>query len=177
MQSVFTSAIQSFLPSVESFSPYPVWDNKQWSWGYGTAAGYDPNNKPLGSITQAKAMQELFKVVDDHYAYLSKKITRKLTGNQWAALLSFSFNLGQYTADNLVPYINDGNDNALFIEWRKYVHSAGTISQGLVKRREKEIALWQMKDSLLSGTKNILLLIGGVSLLIAGIWYFALRKK
>jgi len=178
MSLIFLSAIKSFIPSVESYTPYPVWDNKQWSWGYGTAAGYDINNKPTGTITPEQAMSELIRVGTEHYNYLSPKITRQLNANQWAALLSFSYNLGPGTANKLVPYINSGNQDALFNEWRKYVHSNNKVSTGLTIRREKEIALWNKKPSLASQLSNKnLLLIGGGLLLIGGIIFLVSGKN
>lgn len=76
------------------------------------------------------------------YVDLSGKITRKLTVNQWAALLSFSYNLGIGNAYNLVPVINSGDDNALGVKWNKYVYAGGVINDDLVNRRAKEFALW-----------------------------------
>jgi GH24 family phage-related lysozyme (muramidase) len=138
----FRSVLQTFIPSVENFSAYPVWDYDQWSWGYGTAAGYDPNNKPKGTISKSRAFTDMMHVLNANYKYLAPLIKIKLNGNQWAALLSFSYNLGPYQADNLITNINSGNDAALFTQWRKYVYAGGVKSQGLINRREKEIALW-----------------------------------
>lgn len=139
----FTEAIKKFLPSVESFSAKPVWDFEQWSWGYGTAAGYDKNKKPAGTITPERAMQDLLKVVNNHYGQLSPQVKRKLTPNQWAALLSFSYNLGSGVADNLIPNINSHNDQALFTQWKKYIYAGGKPLQGLISRRQKEVDLWR----------------------------------
>lgn len=143
MGTPYLDVLKTFLPSIEGFSPTPIWDYKQWSWGYGTFAGSDQNHKPAGTITRGQAMTDLLKVVQDHYNYLSPLITRKLSGNQWAALLSFSYNLGKGNADNLVDNINSGDDAALKTQWMKYVNAGGHVNQGLVTRRGKEIALWQ----------------------------------
>lgn len=139
----FEPALKIFLPSVEGFSAYPVWDYKQWSWGYGTAAGFDQNKKPAGTITKERAWQDSLKLINQHYNYLKPLIKVPLNANQWAALLSFSYNLGSGNADNLVANINSGNEAALFTQWRKYVKAGGVRNQGLVNRREKEIALWK----------------------------------
>lgn len=142
----FTAAaavLQTFIPSVEGFHSYPYWDAKQWTWGYGTAAGFDPNQKPKGSISRAQAFKDMLQHLQQDYSYLQPLITRKLNANQWAALLSFSYNAGKYNADNLITNINSGNDAALFDQWRKYVYSNGSYSTGLFNRREKEISLWK----------------------------------
>lgn len=140
--SSFVTPLQNFIPAVEGFSATPVWDVKQWSWGYGTAAGFDPDNKPKGTITREQAFIDMMKVINHNYNYLKNVITRPLNGNQWAALLSFSYNLGPGNADNLAPNINSGDDTALFAQWRKYVNAGGHYNQGSANRREKEIALW-----------------------------------
>lgn len=138
----FEPILKSFLPSVEGFSAKPIWDFKQWSWGYGTAAGYDKNNKPLGTITKEQAWIEALKVITKNYNYLKPLIQVNLTGNQWAALLSFAYNLGPGNAKNLVPNINKQDTAALVAQWRRYINAGGIPNQGLKNRREKEIALW-----------------------------------
>lgn len=140
----YTSILQTFLPSVEGFSSRPIWDVKQWSWGYGTAAGYDRNNMPAGTITRDKAMQELLKYVNEAYRTISPYVTAKLNSHEWAALLSLSYNLGPNRAiQTFIPIINTGNDNALISKMRQYVYANGVRNDGLVNRREKEIALWK----------------------------------
>lgn len=137
---------KKFIQGNEGFLPYPVWDYKQWSWGYGTkvpGSTNDKNKNPGGTITKEKAANEAARIMIDHYNYLSKLIYRNLNANQWAALLSFSFNLGIYNADNLVKNINDNNDTALFGQWIQYVNAGGVPNEGLVKRRQREINLWK----------------------------------
>lgn len=76
------------------------------------------------------------------YTTLSKRITRRLTVNQWAAYLSFSYNLGIGNALNLVTLINTGDFAALGVKWNQYVYADGVVNQTLVSRRRKEWALW-----------------------------------
>lgn len=140
--SSFTNVLQDFLPSVEGFLPTPVWDVRQWTWGYGTAAGYDPNNKPAGSISREKAWADALAVINSHYSYLSRLITVNMKPQQWAALLSFSYNLGTGNADNLVANINKQDTAALITEWKKYIIADHKVNQGLINRRNKEVALW-----------------------------------
>jgi lysozyme len=121
----------------EDFSASPYWDVSRWSWGYGTAA---PGSS--GTISRARALADAKKVLTRDYGYLAPMISRKLTVNQWAALLSFSYNLGPGNADNLVPNINSGNDAALETQWKKYVYAGGKINSVLVDRRNKEWRLW-----------------------------------
>ena len=149
--SIITAA-KNFIHQNEGFSSKPIWDYKQWSWGYGTRVPGsidDKNKNPGGTITRDQAANEAAKVMAEHYQYLSKLITRPLTANQWAALLSFSYNLGKYNADNLIAMapvvgnINSGNDQALFSQWIQYINAGGQPLDSLKKRREREIALWR----------------------------------
>lgn len=131
-----------FIPSVEGFSPYPIWDYDQWSWGYGTAAGYDKKKKPTGTITKEKAIQDTMKVLNDHYKYLSPKVKKPLTPKQWAALLSFSYNLGTDPAKKIVSTINAGTAQQVVNRMKLYVYADRVKLQGLVNRRKKETDLY-----------------------------------
>lgn len=138
----FESILKSFLPSVEGFSPYPVWDFKQWSWGFGTAAGYNKSKKPAGSITKEQAWLDALKVITAHYNYLKPLVKVELNPKQWAALLSFSYNLGSGTAAKIVQTINTGTAQDVVTRMKKYVYADGEILQGLVTRRKKETELY-----------------------------------
>ena len=127
----------NLIAGFEGFSPRPYWDNKQWSWGYGTKA---PG--PDGIIDEATAMQQLNQHVKQDYNYLLPLLTRPLSDNQWAALLSFAYNEGPGNADNLVPNINSYNDAALQTQWLKYIYAGGVVNDALVERREKEWQIW-----------------------------------
>jgi len=56
------TVLKSFLPQVEGFLPRPVWDVKQWSWGFDTrvhGSVNDPNKNPGGTITKDQAYKEM----------------------------------------------------------------------------------------------------------------------
>lgn len=129
--------LASFIPSVEGFREHPYWDASRYSWGYGTKA---PGS--TGTITRDQAFADMVSYLLSDYDLLKPKIHRQLSVSQWAALLSFSYNLGNDDAVDLVPYINAGDDAKLSSEWMKYVHSNGVINSNLVERRKKELALW-----------------------------------
>lgn len=125
------------VATFEAFSAHPYWDVKRWSWGYGTAA---PG--ATGTISKEKARAEMKAHILADYNILRPMIRRDLTTAQWAALLSFSYNLGVNNADNLVPNINAYNDAALEVQWKKYVYADGEVNPDLVVRRAREWALW-----------------------------------
>lgn len=138
----YLTVLKDFLPEVEGFSPVPIWDVRQWSWGYGTPAGYDPNRKPAGTITRQRAWSESVKYINSDYNYLRPMITKRLNANQWAAFLSFSYNVGRYSADNLVSIINNNTPSAVVSKMKEYKYSDGQLSQGLINRRKKESDLY-----------------------------------
>jgi len=134
-----------FLKTWEGFSATPYWDVSRWSWGYGTRVPGSTDNKnirPSGTITQTQAMMDALGEVNKDYTYLKTLITVPLAARQWAALLSFAYNLGPGNADNLVPNINAQDYDALETQWKKYVYAGGVINQDLVDRRNAEWALF-----------------------------------
>jgi GH24 family phage-related lysozyme (muramidase) len=128
---------ENLIISFEGFSPTPYWDNKRYSWGYGT-----PAPGAAGRITESEARAALRQHTQNDYNYLARLVTRSLSANQWAALLSFAYNEGQGNADNLVPNINSGDDNALGLQWAKYVYAGGVVNDALIERRAKEWETW-----------------------------------
>lgn len=131
-------AAAELIKSFEGFRANPYWDVSRYSWGYGT-----PAPGPAGTITREQALHDLQLYVIRDYNYLKPMITRNLSVNQWAALLSFSYNLGPGNADNLVSNINSGNDAALFAQWMLYINSGGVPDDDLEQRRWNELQVWQ----------------------------------
>lgn len=121
------------IPEFESFSAHPYWDVNRYSWGYGTRA---PGSS--GTITREQALQEMRAYIQADFNYLYPMLTRELSAHQWAALLSFSYNLGKGAADNLIPNINAGNWQALGDQWNSYINSGGSANPTLVDRRALE---------------------------------------
>jgi GH24 family phage-related lysozyme (muramidase) len=137
-----SSIVSKYLPLVEGFEASPYWDEKQWSWGYGTAAGFDRNNKPNGTISRQQAMTDALQHVMNDYNYLKRLVTVNLSANQWAAFLLFSYNVGSGNADNLVSFLNNGDWDGFAAKFRQYVYSGGVKRQFLVDRRELELKLF-----------------------------------
>jgi lysozyme len=141
----YKTILQKFLPTWEGFLPNPKWDFHQWSWGYGTRVPGSIDNpaiNPGGTITRAQAMLFLLARIETDYTDLRKLISVPLSANQWAALLSFSYNLGVGNADNLVNNINSRNYAALETQWKQYINAGGVPQDDLIARRAAEWALW-----------------------------------
>jgi lysozyme len=138
--------LSTFLPGEESFSSKPYLDYKQYSWGYGTKVPskyMGANGKPLAgiTITRSQAFADMMVHINADKDYLSKLVKIDLTSSQWAALLSFSYNLGAGNADNLVPNINARKWAALKTQWAAYNKAGGMVNSDLVARRAKE---WEL---------------------------------
>jgi lysozyme len=141
----YRTILKTFLPPFEGFSANPYWDYKQWSWGYGTrvpGSTSNPEVRPEKTITREQAMLDTIAYIEKDRAYLSALIKVPLNEKQWAALLSFSYNLGRYNADNLVYNINNNYQDALKTQWSLYYFAGGAPSNALKARRKAEWELW-----------------------------------
>lgn len=137
----YKTILKTFLPVWEGFSSKPYWDYKQWSWGYGTkvpGSVADKNINPGGTITREQAFIDALQHIQGDYLYLKPMVKVPLSANQWAAFLSFSYNLGRGNADNLIPNINSKNFPALELQWKSYVNAGGVPLPSLINRRAAE---------------------------------------
>lgn len=76
---------------------------------------------------------------------LEREVTVPLTENQRAALVSFTYNVGNtaFINSTLLKKLNAGCYKCVPAELAKYNKVKGKKSKGLVNRRNKEIALWK----------------------------------
>jgi len=67
-----------------------------------------------------------------------------LTQNQFNALVSFTFNVGDdgFLNSTLLRLLNQGHYVAIPTQLRRWKYDNGKVVQGLINRREKEIRLW-----------------------------------
>lgn len=86
------------IKDMEGFSAEPYWDVSQWSIGYGSSCGTDPDNKPDLVWTEEQAEEELRKSLESNYGATvnnyCEDIGRQPTQQQFDALLDFTYNLG-----------------------------------------------------------------------------------
>ena len=71
---------------------------------------------------------------------ISRVIIRSITENQWAALISFTFNLGigRLKTSTLLKMINSGLADSAGDEFLRWNKDGGKVVKGLTARREKE---------------------------------------
>ena len=116
--------------------------------GYGTTRYKDGPVHMGDTITQTEAESLLMVDVRNRFApgvFFLVPNARKYTPNQQAALISFSYNLGLGALEDstLRKRLNAGESPAVVIpqEFPKWVHAGEAVLQGLVNRRNAEIAL------------------------------------
>lgn len=115
-----------------------------WTIGWGHCG---PEVKPGLMITQrcaelylkedlATAAKRLSRVVDE-------PVILSLTDNQYAALLSFVFNLGCQPSWTIWKVLDQRQYEQVPAELSRFVFVGKTRSQGLANRRAAEVALWR----------------------------------
>lgn len=110
-----------------------------WTIGWGHIDGVREGD----TCTQVQADAWLIQDIEDKEHDVLAAIEVPLSETQYAALVSFAFNLGSgaLRRSTLLKKVNAGEDPSE--EFRKWVYSKGKVSRGLVSRREAEIALYQ----------------------------------
>jgi len=66
-----------------------------------------------------------------------------LTENQYAAMISFAYNVGWSNKWQIARYLLDGDLSRVPGEFMRFVYAGGKKLGGLVNRRADEIAMWQ----------------------------------
>jgi len=141
-----------FIKSQEGFTKYRVWDNSQYSIGYGTVCS--ANAYPNG-IT----VQEAERILLEEMADIEVKLNQFITSNnlplgqaQYDCLASFTYNVGTNWLKGcrlsrlLVSGMFTGIDFASAIGVWCHAGSGHAVSSGLVDRRVREIQLFLHGD-------------------------------
>ena len=113
-----------------------------WTIGYGHTAGVHKGMK----ITQAQADEYLKQEIAKFEKYINNPsyvpFTDKLNQNQFDALVSFAFNLGQ---GNVKKLCTGRVMNQIPSAMQQYCKAAGKTLPGLQRRRKAEAALYNKK--------------------------------
>lgn len=127
-------------------SPYP--DSKGIpTIGYGTIMYPDGSSVTMDdpTITQDQARQYLEFEVEQKCAGVEKYVTVPVNDNEYAALVSFAYNLGlgSLHGSTLLKLLNSGTDRAtVALEFPKWDKAGGVVVDGLLRRRNAEAALF-----------------------------------
>ena len=95
-------------------------------------------------LTDEQVLSLLARDVRRFEKAVTDAVTSGLTQDQFDALVSLCFNIGvsAFRGSTLLKVLNQGRFDDVPSELRKWTKAGGQIVQGLVNRREKEIALW-----------------------------------
>jgi len=119
--------------------------------GYGHTSDSNYVVKAGAVITEAKAEELLRLDLREAEEIINRLVKVSLNDNQFAALVSFVFNIGetQFRGSTLLKKLNKGDYASVPAEMAKWVNDNGKKITGLVNRRNAEGGLW-VKGSFVS---------------------------
>ena len=140
----------SLIKEFEGFLQYAQWDYKQWTIGYGT--GVDKDAYPDG-ITEAEADRLLREVVVVYEGYVQNFLNKyniTVTQNQYDALVSFTYNMGNVWINSdevtirtyLINGISNYSPEQIKEAFKMWCKAGGEFLPGLLRRREREADLF-----------------------------------
>lgn len=116
-----------------------------WTIGYGHTTAAGPPTVSYGlRVTEAQAAEILRRDIDSVEAAVERLVKVPLNDNQFAALVSFVYNVGEgaFAKSTLLKKLNTKDYNSVPKELMKWVNDNGNRIQGLVNRRASEAGLW-----------------------------------
>lgn len=111
-----------------------------WTIGYGATRGV----KAGMSVTKEQAERMLLNDVQRFEPEVERLVQVPLTGNQWDALVSFTYNLGAANLESstLLRLLNRGDYSGAAGQFPRWNKAGGKVLPGLVRRREAERVLF-----------------------------------
>ncbi len=96
-------------------------------------------------LSEQQVLDLLAQDLERFEAAVNDGVQVALNQNQFDALVSFAFNVGRqgFKSSTLLKKLNQGLYDEVPAQLRRWNKTGGNVIQGLVNRREKEIALWQ----------------------------------
>lgn len=121
--------------------PDPATGGDPWTVGYGSTKGV----KKGMTITVQEAEQRLIMDLQDACKAVERYVTIPLNDNQFAALVSFTFNVGagNLAVSTLLKRLNEGEYGSVPMQLMRWNRAAGKILNGLTRRRTAEGDLFQ----------------------------------
>jgi lysozyme len=112
--------------------------------GHTSAAG-PPKVVPKMKITYQEANEILARDLVKYESAVDRLVTVPLSQNQFDALVSFTFNVGEgaLAKSTLLKKLNAGKYSEVPAELMKWTKGGGRELPGLVRRRRAECALWR----------------------------------
>lgn len=116
-----------------------------WTIGYGhTSQAGAPAVKAGMRISEAEARSVLARDVAGFAKAVSAALTREVSPQQFSALVSFAFNVGEgaFRRSSVLKAVNAGDFRAVPERLKLWVKADGRMLPGLVRRRAAEAALF-----------------------------------
>lgn len=101
-------------------------------------------NRELTPLEVDQILEEDLEIAE---MWVEREVKVELTQGQFDALVSFVFNIGhvKFRKSTLLKFLNEGQYDKVPGQLRKWIYAGGKASEGLAKRREMEIKLWNKK--------------------------------
>lgn len=137
---IATSVIANF----EGFSPVVYSDAGNLAIGYGHDLVEGDGFDSASTITESDALALLQQDLSNYVQCVNNNVTASLTPNQFAALYSFTYNVGcaAFQKSTLLKKINTGDFSGASAEFLKWDISQGQVVEALVERRTSEQSLF-----------------------------------
>lgn len=123
--------------------PDPATGGEPWTIGYGHTGGVRPGQL-INEMQAQNFLRSDLKIAAGRLdAQIGAEIIAELTDNQYAALLSFVFNLGAKPQWVIWKRLKARKFELVPNEMNRFVYASGRRLQGLANRRAAEVALWR----------------------------------
>lgn len=113
-----------------------------WTIGYGSITSVRPGMVITREQALIRLRVDMQIAVKKLYSVCKPEAIDRLTEHQYAALLSFTFNLGAKASWTIWRYVNAGKLDLVPAEMMKFTKAGGLVRKGLVNRRADEVRLW-----------------------------------
>lgn len=117
--------------------------------GWGNTFYEDGSKVKMGeTITQERADELFVNILKDFEEKLNSLVTSILNQNQFDAIMTFVYNIGQeaFSISTILKKINlNPNDPTIALEFMRWNKSAGRVLNGLTRRRQQEASLYFKK--------------------------------
>lgn len=147
--------IKEFEGFVPKWYPDPV---GVWTIGYGhTDSAGSPKwaTSKTMTLTEAEGTAILQRDLGQYEAAVTRAVKVPLNENQFAALVSFTYNLGagNLNQSTLLRKLNAGDYDGAAGEFARWNKAGGKVLNGLVRRRAAERALFEKRVSVMDAVR------------------------